>query len=159
MGVFEWGPRALGMRSILARATDRNVRDRLNVIIKKREIFRPFAPAVLASEAGNWFETIDESMSPYMTSVSRVRANKASEIEACVHVDGTSRVQKVTQESSFGLSHVLQHTHEMTGIPVLLNTSLNTNNEPIIASEIEAISFFLSTPIEAMVIGDVLIQR
>jgi carbamoyltransferase len=98
-------------------------------------------------------------MSPYMTNISRARPEKAREIEACVHVDGTSRAQTVFAENSGGLFRILNHFYQLTGTPIVLNTSLNVNNEPIIASESEAISFFLSTPIEALVIGDILIQR
>lgn len=156
---FEWGPRALGMRSILAHPQRPQIRDKLNVMVKEREIFRPFAPAVLAGDAGLWFEDSSSQMAPFMTSVSPVKPARAAEVEACVHVDGTSRVQAVTPESSPGLCRVLEHVKAAGQPPVLLNTSLNINNEPMIASEIEAITFFLSRPIEAMVIGPILIQR
>lgn len=158
-GRFEWGPRALGMRSVLANPQQENIRDKLNAVIKKREIFRPFAPAVMAEHASQWFDMIDEDMSPYMTAISRAKPDKAAQIAACVHVDGTCRAQTVTDVSSPGFYRVLQHMHGKTGLPVLLNTSLNVNNEPIVASEIEALHFFLSTPIEAVVIGDVLVRR
>ncbi len=156
---FEWGPRALGMRSILANPQRPQIREKLNVLVKEREIFRPFAPAALETDAATWFENAHTPMGPFMTSVCPVKPAQANEVEACVHVDGTARVQTVSPQSSPGLCRVLEHL-KATGNPaVLLNTSLNINNEPMIASEIEAISFFLSRPIEAMVIDQVLIQR
>lgn len=158
-GRFEWGPRALGMRSILANPEIENVRDRLNVMVKKREIFRPFAPVILKEDAPDWFEPVDEDMMPFMTSIAKVKGDKATRIPACVHVDGTSRAQTVTAQSSPGLHKVLSQLKAATGLPAVLNTSLNINNEPIVASEVEAVNFFLSTPIEAIVIGDVLIRR
>jgi carbamoyltransferase len=158
-GRFEWGPRALGMRSILANPATESVRDKLNALVKKREIFRPFAPAVLKEHAHEWFDLIDEDMSPFMTAISRAKPDKASQIAACVHVDGSCRAQTVSDISSPGLYKVLTHFNAQTGLPALLNTSLNVNNEPIIASEIEALHFFLSTPVEAVVIGDVLVRR
>ncbi len=158
-GRFEWGPRALGMRSILANPDSPNVQERLNTIIKKREIFRPFAPAVLAEHASDWFDDIDQDMAPFMTAISRAKPQKASRLAACIHVDGTSRAQTVSETSSPHLYQTLHQLHALTGLPAVLNTSLNVNNEPIIASEIEAIHFFLSTRVEALVIGNVLIRR
>ncbi len=158
-GRFEWGPRALGMRSILANPQEQSVRDRLNLIVKKREIFRPFAPAVLATDANSWFDDIDEDMSPFMTSIAVAKPHTAEQIPACVHVDGSSRTQTVTENASPVFFHVLERFKNLTGLPILLNTSLNVNNEPIVASEAEAINFFLATPIETMVIENVVIER
>jgi carbamoyltransferase len=158
-GRFEWGPRALGMRSILARPDVENMRDRLNMVIKKREIFRPFAPAVLKQEAAHWFDDIDDHMSPYMTSIARIKADKAGQVPACVHVDGSCRAQTVDEQSSPAMYQVLTHMQQQTGTPIVINTSLNVNKEPIIASEIEALHFFLSTPVEAIIIGNVLVRR
>lgn len=158
-GRFEWGPRALGMRSILANPSQEGVRDRLNLIVKKREIFRPFAPAILASDASDWFDDIDEHMLPFMTSICMAKPETTKKIPACVHVDGSSRTQVVTQASSPDLHRILEQLKARTTIPAVLNTSLNVNNEPIIASEAEAINFYLSTPVETLVIDNVLIQR
>lgn len=158
-GRFEWGPRALGMRSILANPQEESVRDKLNLIVKKREIFRPFAPAVLAEEAAQWFDDIDQDMSPFMTAVSIAKPHTAAQIPACVHVDGTSRTQTVSQTASPGFYSVLQSFRQQSGLPILLNTSLNVNKEPIIASEVEAINFFLATPIKVIAIGNVLVQK
>jgi len=158
-GRFEWGPRALGMRSILANPSQENVRDKLNVIVKKREIFRPFAPAILEADAREWFDGVDADMAPFMTSICKAKPEAAAKIPACVHVDGSSRAQVVTKDASPQLHDILERFKARTGLPVLLNTSLNVNNEPIIASEVEAINFFLATPVEIMVIGDVLIER
>src|SRR5690606_10000000 len=117
-------PRALGMRSILARPDVENMRDRLNMVIKKREIFRPFAPAVLKQEAANWFDDIDDHMSPYMTSIARIKADKADKVPACVHVDGSCRAQTVDEQSSPAMYQVLTHMQQQTGTPIVINTSL-----------------------------------
>lgn len=156
---FEWGPRALGMRSILAHPQRPQIRDKLNLLVKDREIFRPFAPAILQTEAAHYFENTATPMTPFMTSVCPVKPERSADIAACVHADNSSRVQTVSPESSPALCRVLEHMQHLGQPPVLLNTSLNVNNEPMIASEIEALSFFLSRPIEAMAIGPVLIQR
>ena len=155
-GRFEWGPRALGMRSILAHPQREGIRDKLNIMVKDREIFRPFAPAVLETDAASWF---GHTTTPFMTTVAAVKPAHAAEVAACTHIDGTARVQTVTKASSPGLCRVLENLKFQGHPPIVLNTSLNVNNEPMVASEIEAISFFLSRPIEAMVIGDILIQR
>jgi carbamoyltransferase len=158
-GRFEWGPRALGQRSILAVPRDEAVRERLNRAIKKREPFRPFAPAVLQDQASNWFVGHDNDMAPYMTTIGRVRDERAGELGAVRHVDGTSRVQTVTEASSPDFFALLVELGKRTDVPISLNTSLNGNGEPIVASEADALGFFISHQVDAMIAGDVLLER
>jgi carbamoyltransferase len=158
-GRFEWGPRALGQRSILAAPRDAAVRDRLNRAIKRREPFRPFAPAVLAAEAARWFEDAPNDMTPFMTTVCRVRPDGAARLHATTHVDGTARVQTVTESTSPDLSAILTEVGKRTGAPIVLNTSMNGPGEPIAASAADAIAFFLAHPIDAMVVGDLLFEK
>ena len=158
-GRFEWGPRALGQRSILAAPRDAAMAARLNRLVKRREPFRPFAPAVLQERAGAWFEGCDDDMAPFMTTVGTVRPDRRAELGAVTHVDGTARVQTVTETSAPDLHGVLERLDRLTGVPVVLNTSLNGNGEPIVGSETDAVSFFLSHPVDAMVVGDVLLRR
>jgi carbamoyltransferase len=158
-GRFEWGPRALGQRSILAAPQDAAMRERLNRVIKKREPFRPFAPAVLSESAWQWFDESDNDMAPYMTTISRVRPGRHGELGAITHVDGTARVQTVTERSSPDLHAILQQLGRLNGIPISLNTSLNGNGEPIIGTEADALSFFIAHAVDAMVVGDVMLHR
>jgi carbamoyltransferase len=158
-GRFEWGPRALGQRSLLASPVTAAMRERLNRVVKKREPFRPFAPAVLREEADRWFEDTDDDLTPFMTTVARVRPERRGELGAVTHVDGTARVQTVTAASAPDLHAVLRHLGAAGALPVCLNTSLNGNGEPIVASEADALAFFLSHAVDAMLIGDVLVQR
>ena len=152
-GRFEWGPRALGQRSILALPKDANVRERLNVVVKKREPFRPFAPAVLLEHAGAYFEDAPNDMTPFMTTTCPVR--DPARLAAVTHVDGSARVQTVTDTSAPFLAAVLRKL----AIPVALNTSLNGPGEPIVASAVDALGFFCAHPVDTMVIGDLVLER
>jgi carbamoyltransferase len=129
-GKAEFGPRALGNRSILADPRDPEIKDKVNRI-KKRELFRPFAPVVLAEHASEWFDMNYES--PYMQYTPRCL--KPDLIPSVVHVDGTSRVQTVTKEQHPGLHALLTKFYEATGVPVLLNTSLNVKGQPLLNDE------------------------
>jgi carbamoyltransferase len=126
-GRAEYGPRALGNRSILADPRDPLIKDKVN-LIKQRELFRPFAPVVLAEHASKWFDIDFES--PYMQYT--VKCLKPDKIPSVVHVDGTSRVQTVTKEQHYGLYRVLNKFYLQTGVPVLLNTSLNIKGQPLL---------------------------
>jgi carbamoyltransferase len=126
-GKAEYGPRALGNRSILADPRDSNIKDRVN-LIKKREPFRPFAPVVMEEHANKWFDM--NFNSPYMQYA--VKCLQPEKIPSVVHVDGTSRVQTVTREQHQGLYDVLEKFYKTTGIPVLLNTSLNIKGQPLL---------------------------
>jgi carbamoyltransferase len=158
-GRFEWGPRALGQRSILADARDPDSRERLNRAIKRREPFRPFAPAVLATDAARYFVDAPNAMTPFMTTTCPIRDEHAGSLAAVRHVDGSARVQTVTATAAPALHAVLGAFVERTGVPIVLNTSFNGAGEPIIASEIDALAFLLGHPIDALVVEDLLITR
>ncbi|MEO8813568.1 MAG: carbamoyltransferase N-terminal domain-containing protein [Caulobacteraceae bacterium] len=158
-GRFEWGPRALGQRSILAAPHDPAMRDRLNRVVKKREPFRPFAPAVPHDRAAEWFTGADNDMAPYMTTTARVEPARAGDLGAVTHVDDTARVQTVTATSAPDFHRLLEDIGARCATPILLNTSLNGNGEPIVASESDAMAFFLSHQVDAMVVEDVLLTR
>ena len=150
-GRSEIGPRALGNRSILADARDAKMKDHINARVKHREPFRPFGPAVLEERAAEFFE-IDQR-DPFMTMAPRVRTDKAQMIPAAVHVDGTARIQTVDRASNPRFYGLIKEFAELTGIPVILNTSFN-RQEPIVARPSEAISCYLRTQMDVLVLGD-----
>ena len=150
-GRFEMGPRALGNRSILASPLRRDMRDLINARIKYREPFRPFAPAVLADHAADYFEISQPD--PFMTLAPRVRSDKVHLIPAAVHVDGTGRIQTVERRSNPRYYAVIEEFMKLTGVPVVLNTSFN-KQEPIVARPEEAVSCFLRTDMDALVLGN-----
>jgi carbamoyltransferase len=156
-GRSEMGPRALGNRSILMSPLVAENKAKLNSEVKHREAFRPFAPAVLQEFAQEFFE-IDRP-SPYMLLVPTVREEKRNRIPAVTHVDGTGRLQTVDKSSNPHLYSLLEKFHEKTGVPVLLNTSFNVANEPIVESPEDAIRCFLSTGIDALLLGDYLLVK
>ncbi|MEO8704461.1 MAG: carbamoyltransferase N-terminal domain-containing protein [Kofleriaceae bacterium] len=158
-GRFEWGPRALGQRSILADPADPESRERLNRAIKRREPFRPFAPAVLHERASEYFSEAANAMTPFMTTVSPIVAAHSDRLAAVRHVDGSARVQTVTAETAPELHAVLRALDQVTGLPIALNTSFNGPGEPIIGNEIDALGFLASHPIDALVVGDLVITR
>jgi len=147
-GRAEFGPRALGNRSLLADPREISSKDRLN-LIKKREPFRPFAPVVLEEEAHKWFDT--PAPSPYMQFA--VRAKFPNLIPGAVHVDGTSRVQTVSKSQHPGLHEVLVRWQNMTGIPILTNTSLNIKNQPLLNDLRDAKAWQLEYPTVPLVVG------
>jgi carbamoyltransferase len=148
---FEMGPRALGNRSILASPLRREMRDLINARIKFREPFRPFAPAVLAEYAADYFEISQPD--PFMTFAPRVRPDKVGVIPAAVHVDGTGRVQTVDRQTNPRYYGVIEEFMKLTGVPVVLNTSFN-KQEPVVARPEEAISCFLRTEMDTLVLGN-----
>jgi carbamoyltransferase len=149
-GRFELGPRALGNRSILASPLRRQICDLINARIKHREPFRPFAPAVLAEHAADYFEI--SQADPFMTLAPRVRPDKVEIIPAAVHVDGTGRIQTVDRQSNPRYYAVIEEFMKLTGVPVILNTSFNSQ-EPIVARPEEAVSCFLRTGMDTLVLG------
>ena len=158
-GRFEWGPRALGQRSILADPCVPESRERLNRAVKRREPFRPFAPAVLRDRADTYFEHAANAMTPFMTTVCPIREPHRDHLAAVRHVDGSARVQTVDAASAPELAAVLAALDQTTGVPIVLNTSFNGAGEPIIGTEIDALGFLMSHPIDALVVGDVLVTR
>ena len=150
-GRFEMGPRALGNRSILADARNGAIRDQLNTRVKNREAFRPFAPAVLVERVSEFFE-INQS-GPFMAIAPRVRADKTHLIPAAVHVDGTARIQTVDRAVNPRFYGVIEEFAKLTKIPVILNTSFN-QREPMVARPEDAISCYLRTGMDVLVLGD-----
>jgi carbamoyltransferase len=155
-GAMEFGARALGNRTLLADPRRTDMRDIINLRIKFREKFRPFAPSILEEHVGEWFE-INES-TPYMEKVFPIRREKHAIIPAVTHVDGSGRLQTVSKRSNPLYHRLISRFHEKTDVPIVLNTSLN-ENEPIVRTPAEAISCFLRTDMDVIVIGGVLIDR
>ena len=155
-GEMEFGARALGNRSLIADPRRTDMRDIINLRIKFREKFRPFAPSILEEHVGEWFE-IDEA-TPYMEKVFPIRKAKHSIIPAVTHVDGSGRLQTVSKKSNPLYHRLISRFHEKTGVPIVLNTSLN-ENEPIVRTPDEAIRCFLRTHMDVIVIGGVMINR
>jgi carbamoyltransferase len=155
-GRAEWGPRALGNRSIVADPRRPEMKEILNQRIKHREIFRPFAPSILAESTGEWFEKSHPS--PFMTLAYSVRPEKREKIPAPTHVDGTGRLQTVTREANPRYWSLIKAFEQLTGVPVVLNTSFN-DNEPIVCRPEEALDCFQRTQMDALVLGDFLITR
>jgi carbamoyltransferase len=153
----EFGPRALGNRSILADPRFPAMKDKLNKRVKHRQAFRPFAPIVLAERANEIFEGEEES--PFMLVAKRVRPQWKDRIAAVVHVDGTARVQTVRRETNERLYRLLQEFEALTGVPVLINTSFNVKGEPIVETPRDALECFLSTGIDYLVLHDRLVAK
>lgn len=155
-GKMEFGARALGNRSLVADPRRTDMRDIINLRIKFREKFRPFAPSILEEHVGDWFE-IDEA-TPYMEKVFPIREGKRKEIPAVTHVDGSGRLQSVSKQTNPKYHALISKFYEKTGVPIVLNTSLN-ENEPVVRIPREAISCFLRTDMDVLVLGNHLIDR
>jgi carbamoyltransferase len=155
-GRMEWGPRALGNRSILADPRRGDMKDVLNARIKHREAFRPFAPSILEESTGTYFD--QEYPDPFMTKVYGVRSERRSTIPAVTHVDGTGRLQTVGREAAPRYWSLIREFEALTGVPVVLNTSFN-ENEPIVCRPDEAIDCFCRTRMDALVVGDHLVTK
>ena len=159
-GRMEWGPRALGARSILASPIDPAMQHRLNEL-KDREDFRPVAPAVLAERFGDWFEpaAANGGSSPYMLFTYRTRAGCSERIPSACHSDASARVQTVHADTNPSFHELLQAFERRTGVPVLVNTSFNVRGEPIVCSPKDALDAFFTTPLDALVIGRFLLRK
>ena len=155
-GRMEWGPRALGNRSIVCDPRHPNMKEILNTKIKRRESFRPFALSILREEVARWFE-IDDDV-PFMTQVYRVRAEKRALIPAVTHVDGSGRLQTVTKETNALYYALIKAFDEITGVPLVLNTSFN-ENEPVVCTPSEALECFLRTRMDMLVMGSQVVTR
>ncbi len=160
-GRMEFGPRALGARSILANPTSPSMKDTLNAKIKHREAFRPFAPSTLKEAAGTYFEldgrAPGDTESPFMLLVARVRAEKQHLLPAITHVDGTARVQTVSREQNPLYYALIEEFGKLTGVPVVVNTSFNVRGEPIVCTPEQAFNSFAHTDMDYLVLGDALI--
>lgn len=154
-GNMEWGPRALGNRSILGDPRRSDMKDILNLKIKRRESFRPFAPSILTEEVKNWFEEDDDV--PFMMKVFQIQKEKRELIPAVTHVDGSGRLQTVDHNNSLYYK-LIEAFNSITNVPILLNTSFN-ENEPVVCTPEEALNCFLRTKMDVLVLGDTLIAR
>ncbi|MEO8097290.1 MAG: carbamoyltransferase C-terminal domain-containing protein [Acidobacteriota bacterium] len=158
-GRMEFGPRALGHRSILADPRDLRMRDRINAMVKKREAFRPFAPAVSVEQVHQWFEVSPSTKLPYMVATAGVRAEYRTQLPAVTHVDGSARVQTVSQEEDPDFHALLSAVGKETGREVILNTSFNVRGQPMVNTPQEALSTFLNTGIDFLVMENMLIAK
>jgi carbamoyltransferase len=153
---MEYGPRALGARSILASPLHASMQARLNEI-KDREDFRPVAPVVLEEEAANWFA--NAGCSPFMLFVYDVLSARADSIPAVRHVDGTARIQTINRRQHALYYDLLKAFQARTGVPVLVNTSFNTRGEPIVCTPRDAVECFWTSPLDALVIGSFVLEK
>ena len=155
-GRMEWGPRALGNRSILCDPRRADMKAILNAKIKRRESFRPFAPSVLEEAVVEWFEDDDDV--PFMTQVFQIRADKRPLVPAVIHVDGSGRLQTVHQRTNPCYYRVIEAFRDFTGVPMVLNTSFN-ENEPVVCEPKEALDCFLRTKMDVLVMGKTMLVR
>ncbi len=155
-GRMEWGPRALGNRSILGDPRRADMKDILNLKIKRRESFRPFAPSILREAVPEWFETDDEV--PFMMQVFQIRPEKRGEIPAVTHVDGSGRLQTVTRSTNAPYYKLIESFRAITGVPIVLNTSFN-ENEPVVCRPEEALDCFLRTKMDDLFLGSWALTR
>ena len=155
-GRMEWGPRALGNRSIVCDPRRADMKDILNLKIKRRESFRPFAPSILREQVIEWFEEEDDV--PFMMQVFQIREEKRREIPAVTHVDGSGRLQTVHRETNPRYYRLIEAFRDITGVPIVLNTSFN-ENEPVVCRPEEALACFLRTKMDVLVLGNFFIER
>jgi len=156
-GKAEFGPRALGNRSILANPCNPAMKDILNSKVKNRESFRPYAPAVLEENAGEYFLLKD--LSPFMLLAPQVKGNKKHLIPAVTHVDGTARVQTINKDVNPEFWQLISEFQKITGVPVILNTSFNLRGEPIVNSPEDAIDSFLKTHMDCLILENFIVEK
>jgi carbamoyltransferase len=155
-GRMEWGPRALGNRSILGDPRRADMKDILNLKIKRRESFRPFAPSVLRENVADWFVRDDDV--PFMLQVIAIRPERRGQIPAVTHVDGTGRLQTVDQAGNSRYHALIEAFFRLTGVPMVLNTSFN-ENEPVVCRPEEALDCFLRTKMDLLILGNHMVSR
>jgi carbamoyltransferase len=155
-GRMEWGPRALGNRSIVCDPRRADMKALLNAKIKRRESFRPFAPSILEEAVGEWFE--EDDAVPFMMQVFQVRQEKRKLIPAVTHVDGSGRLQTVSSATNPRYHRLIENFRAITGVPMVLNTSFN-ENEPVVCRPQEALDCFLRTKMDLLVIGNAVVSR
>lgn len=155
-GRMEWGPRALGNRSILGDPRRADMKDILNLKIKRRESFRPFAPSILREDVADWFEEQDDV--PFMMQVFQIKEARRDEIPAVTHVDGSGRLQTVEHGTNAKYHELISNFKKLTGVPIVLNTSFN-ENEPVVCKPEEALDCFIRTQMDVLVMGNWMILR
>src|SRR6202030_2480947 len=155
-GRMEWGPRALGNRSILCDPRRGDMKAILNAKIKRRESFRPFAPSVLAESVKEWFE--EDDAGPFMMQVFQIRPEKRAMVPAVTHIDGSGRLQTVCRDANPRFYQLIESFRDITGVPMVLNTSFN-ENEPVVCTPEQALDCFLRTEMDILVLGDIIVRR
>jgi len=161
-GRFEWGPRALGNRSIMADPRNPRMKDIVNTKIKFREPYRPFAPSVLAEQTETYFELPNAQKhfpARYMLYVVPVKQDQRTVLPAITHVDGTARPQMVFRDQSLRYYRLIERFWQSSGVPVVLNTSFNLKGEPIVASPADALNTFMKSEMDTLVLGDFLVEK
>ena len=153
---MEWGPRALGNRSILADPRNVNIKNIINLKIKRRESFRPFAPSIMREHVGDWF--VNNKNVPYMSEVQAIKKEKRILIPGVTHVDGSGRLQSVLENENKHYYRLIKEFYKITGVPIILNTSFN-ENEPIVNDPIDAINCYKRTNMDILVLGNWVISR
>lgn len=156
-GRMEYGPRALGARSILGDPRRKNMKERINHLVKFRESFRPFAPSVLAEHASDYF--VAAVNAPFMTLNFDVIRERQKKIPAVVHIDGTSRVQTVTKQDNSRYYALIKEFYSLTGVPLVLNTSFNVREEPIVCTPFQAVATFYESGLDCLAIGDFILEK
>ncbi|MFC2062019.1 carbamoyltransferase [Elusimicrobiota bacterium] len=156
-GASEFGPRALGHRSILADPRNEDIMNIINKKVKKREKFRPYAPSILLENLKDYFD-LDQA-SPFMLQVGKVKTNKKKYIPAVIHIDGYSRIQTVTEKDNGIFYDLIKEFYKLTGIPLILNTSFNTRGNPIVETPGEAINVFFGSKMDVLVLGDFILDK
>jgi carbamoyltransferase len=156
---MEFGPRALGHRSILADPGRAEMRDRVNAMVKMREAFRPFAPAVSIEQVDRWFHVAPGTELPYMNVNVAVRPEHRDALPAVTHVDGSARIQTVSTADNADFHALLNAVGRHTGREIVLNTSFNVRGQPIVNTPSDAIETFLGTGIEALLVNDKLVRK
>ena len=160
-GRMEWGPRALGNRSILADATTTEMRDIINAKVKKREMFRPFAPVILEEYTEKYFES-DKNLSvsaKYMLMVYPFKEIGKKQVPAVTHVDGSGRLQTLARKDNKLYYELIEEYEKITGVPIIINTSFNVRGEPIVCSPEDAVNCFLHTDIDYLVIDQFICKK
>lgn len=156
-GAMEGGPRALGNRSILADPRDPCMKDKINKYVKYREEFRPFAPSILEERVGEFFE--HNGVDPFMVKVFMLKNEKRAVIPAVTHVDGSGRIQTVSNKTNPRFWDLIHHFESLTGVPVVLNTSFNISGEPIVCTPVDSLRTFYTSGIDYLVLGDYLASK
>jgi len=156
-GGAESGPRALGNRSILADARNPDMKDRINTSVKHREWYRPFAPSCLEEEAHKYFSHTTKS--PHMLLISDVKEEWKTRLPAITHIDGTARLQTVSKDINKKYWQVIKEYEKLSGIPIILNTSFNDNEEPIVENPNDAISCFIKNNMDYLIMGNYLVSK
>lgn len=159
-GRMEFGDRALGNRSILADPRNPDSKEKVNAIIKFREAFRPFAPSILSEYVEEYFSAPERNAcTPYMEKVFNVRKDKISQIPSVVHADGTGRLQSVDRQRNAKYYELIDAFHKLTGVPIVMNTSLNRNGEPVVCSPEDALNVFYGSGLDYLVLGSYIVRK